>query len=65
MMLGLNHPMGPLRLADYVGLDVALATIETLHKAFGDKYEPCPLLVEMVKSGNLGMKTGRGFYEYR
>ena len=65
MMLGLNHPMGPLRLADYVGLDIALATVETLHKAFGDKYKPCPLLVEMVKSGNLGMKTGKGFYEYR
>ena len=65
MMLGLNHPMGPLRLADYVGLDIALATIETLHKAFGDKYKPCPLLVEMVKSGNLGIKTGKGFYEYR
>jgi len=65
MMLGLNHPMGPLRLADYVGLDIGLATIETLHKAFGDKYKPCPLLVEMVKSGNLGIKTGKGFYEYR
>jgi len=65
MMLGLNHPMGPLRLADYVGLDIGLATIETLHKAFGDKYKPCPLLVELVKSGNLGIKTGKGFYEYR
>jgi len=65
MMLGMNLPMGPLRLADYVGLDVALATVETLHKSFGEKYKPCPLLVEMVKSGNLGMKTGKGFYEYR
>jgi len=65
MMLGMNLPMGPLRLADYVGLDIALATVETLHKAFGEKYKPCPLLVEMVKSGNLGMKTGKGFYEYR
>ena len=65
MMLGMNLPMGPLRLADYVGLDIALATVETLHKSLGEKYKPCPLLVEMVKSGNLGMKTGKGFYEYR
>ena len=65
MMLGMNLPMGPLRLADYVGLDIALATVETLHKALGEKYKPCPLLVEMVKSGNLGMKTGKGFYDYR
>jgi len=65
MMLGMNLPMGPLRLADYFGLDIALATIETLHKALGEKYKPCPLLVEMVKSGSLGMKTGKGFYEYR
>jgi len=64
MVLGTNMPMGPLRLADYVGLDIALATIETLHKAFGEKYKPCPLLVEKVKAGQLGMKTGKGFYEY-
>ncbi len=64
MVLGTNMPMGPLRLADYVGLDIALATIETLYKAFGDKYKPCPLLVEKVKAGHLGMKTGKGFYEY-
>jgi 3-hydroxybutyryl-CoA dehydrogenase len=64
MMLGMNLPMGPLRLADYVGLDIALATVETLHKAFGEKYKPCPLLVELAKSGKLGMKTGKGFYEY-
>jgi len=64
MVLGTNMPMGPLRLADYVGLDIALALIETLHKAFGDKYNPCPLLVEKVKAGHLGMKTGKGFYEY-
>lgn len=64
MVLGTNMPMGPLRLADYVGLDIALALIETLHKAFGDKYKPCPLLVEKVKAGHLGMKTGKGFYEY-
>jgi len=64
MVLGTNMPMGPLRLADYVGLDVALALIETLHKAFGDKYKPCPLLVEKVKAGQLGMKSGKGFYEY-
>lgn len=64
MVLGTNMPMGPLRLADYVGLDIALALIETLHKALGDKYKPCPLLVEKVKAGHLGMKTGKGFYEY-
>jgi len=64
MVLGTNMPMGPLRLADYVGLDIALALIETLHKAFGDKYRPCPLLVEKVRAGHLGMKTGKGFYEY-
>jgi len=64
MVLGTNMPMGPLRLADYVGLDIALATIETLHKAFGEKYKPCSLLVEKVKAGHLGMKTGKGFYEY-
>jgi len=64
MVLGTNLPMGPLRLADYVGLDIALATIETLHTAFGEKYKPCPLLVEKVKAGHLGMKAGKGFYEY-
>ncbi|MDQ7825486.1 MAG: 3-hydroxyacyl-CoA dehydrogenase NAD-binding domain-containing protein [Candidatus Eremiobacteraeota bacterium] len=65
MKLGMNHPMGPLSLADYVGLDVVLAAMETLYKGFGDsKYRPCPLLVKMVKAGFLGKKSGRGFYEY-
>lgn len=64
LMLGTNLPMGPLRLADFVGLDVALVTIETLYRAYGDKYKPCPLLVEKVRAGQLGMKTGKGFYEY-
>jgi 3-hydroxybutyryl-CoA dehydrogenase len=63
--LGLAHPMGPLTLADLIGLDVCLAIMEVLYKGFGDeKYKPCSLLVEMVKAGNLGRKTGKGFYEY-
>jgi 3-hydroxybutyryl-CoA dehydrogenase len=65
MKLGMNHPMGPLTLADLIGLDVCLHTIEVLHRGLGDdKYRPCPLLRRMVQAGRLGRKTGRGFYEY-
>jgi 3-hydroxybutyryl-CoA dehydrogenase len=65
MKLGMNHPMGPLRLADLIGLDVCLAIMEVLQNGLGDsKYRPCPLLRRMVAAGNLGRKTGRGFYEY-
>jgi 3-hydroxybutyryl-CoA dehydrogenase len=65
MKLGMNHPMGPLQLADLIGLDTCLAIMEVLHTGFGDsKYRPCPLLRKMVKAGWLGRKTGRGFYEY-
>jgi 3-hydroxybutyryl-CoA dehydrogenase len=63
--LGANHPMGPLALADLIGLDVCLAILRTLHEGFGEpKYGPCPLLVRMVEAGFLGRKTGRGFYTY-
>ena len=66
MKLGMNHPMGPLTLADFIGLDVCLAILRVLEQGFGDpKYRPCPLLVKMVDAGWLGRKTGRGFYEYR
>jgi len=62
---GLNHPMGPLTLADFIGLDVCLAILEVLHEGLGDpKYRPCPLLKRMVAAGHLGRKSGRGFYEY-
>lgn len=65
MKLGMAHPMGPLQLADFIGLDVCLAILEVLHDGFGNpKYAPCPLLVNMVAAGNLGAKTGRGFYDY-
>jgi 3-hydroxybutyryl-CoA dehydrogenase len=63
--LGLNHPMGPLTLADMIGLDICLNVLEVMHKGLGDdKYRPCPLLRKMVAAGHLGRKTGRGFYEY-
>ena len=65
MKLGMNHPMGPLTLADFIGLDVCLNVLEVLHRGFGDpKYRPCPLLVKMVDAGYLGRKSGKGFYEY-
>ena len=65
MKLGMNHPMGPLALADLIGLDTCLAIMEVLYKGFGDsKYRPCPLLRKYVDSGYLGKKTGRGFYKY-
>lgn len=65
MKLGMNHPMGPLTLADFIGLDTCLYIMETLHKGFGDdKYRPCPLLRKYVAAGWLGKKSGRGFYVY-
>jgi len=66
MRLGMNHPMGPLELADFIGLDTCLAIMTVLEKGFGDsKYRPCPLLRKMVRAGYLGKKSGRGFYDYR
>ncbi|NJL58957.1 MAG: 3-hydroxybutyryl-CoA dehydrogenase [Desulfobacteraceae bacterium] len=66
MKLGMNHPMGPLELADLIGLDTCLAIMETLYNGFKDsKYRPCPLLRKYVEAGWLGRKTGRGFYEYK
>ena len=65
MKLGMAHPMGPLALADFIGLDVCLAILEVLHRGLGDdKYRACPLLKKMVAAGDLGRKTGRGFYQY-
>jgi 3-hydroxybutyryl-CoA dehydrogenase len=65
MKLGMNHPIGPLALADLIGLDTCLHIMEVLHKGFGDsKYRPCPLLRRYVAAGRLGRKSGRGFYEY-
>ncbi len=65
MKLGMAHPMGPLQLADFIGLDVCLSILQVLHTGFGNpKYAPCPLLVNMVTAGKLGIKTGEGFYQY-
>lgn len=66
MKLGMNHPMGPLQLADFIGLDTVLYIMEILHEGYGDsKYRPCPLLRQYVKAGWLGKKVGKGFYEYK
>jgi 3-hydroxybutyryl-CoA dehydrogenase len=65
MTLGMNHPMGPLKLADFIGLDVCLAILNVLHDGLGDpKYRACPLLRRMVAAGQLGRKSGQGFYSY-
>jgi 3-hydroxybutyryl-CoA dehydrogenase len=65
MKLGMNHPMGPLTLADFIGLDVVLSILDVMHSGFGDpKYRACPLLRQMVAAGHLGRKTGQGFYSY-
>ena len=65
MKLGMAHPMGPLQLADFIGLDVCLAILRVLHEGMGNpKYAPCPLLVNMVTAGKMGRKSGEGFYTY-
>jgi 3-hydroxybutyryl-CoA dehydrogenase len=65
MRLGMAHPMGPLQLADFIGLDVCLAVLRVLHDGLGNpKYAPCPLLINMVTAGHLGVKSGNGFYKY-
>ena len=65
MILGMSHPMGPLHLADFIGLDVCLSILEVMYNGFeNDKYKACSLLVDMVKNGNLGIKSGKGFYDY-
>jgi 3-hydroxybutyryl-CoA dehydrogenase len=65
MKLGMAHPMGPLQLADFIGLDVCLSILQVLHQGFGNpKYAPCPLLVNMVTAGYLGVKSGEGFYKH-
>jgi 3-hydroxybutyryl-CoA dehydrogenase len=65
MMLGMAHPMGPLQLADFIGLDVCLSILEVMYEGFKNpKYAPCPLLVNMVRAGKLGVKSGEGFYDY-
>ena len=64
MKMGANHPMGPLELADLVGLDTVLSVMKILNEAFGSRYHPCPLLTKYVEAGHLGVKTGRGFYDY-
>ena len=66
MKLGMAHPMGPLQLADFIGLDVCLSILKVLFEGFGNpKYAPCPLLINMVTAGKLGVKTGEGFYVYK
>ncbi len=64
MKMGANHPMGPIELADLVGLDTVLSVMKVLNEAFGSRYQPCPLLTKYVEAGHLGLKTGRGFYDY-
>jgi 3-hydroxybutyryl-CoA dehydrogenase len=65
MKLGCNQPIGPIALMDLIGLDTVLAIMETFYAEFGDsKYRPCPLIKQMVRAGNLGRKTGKGFYDY-
>ena len=65
MKLGMGHPMGPLQLADFIGLDICLSILEVMYKGFcKEKYVPSPLLVKMVDAGKLGVKSGEGFYDY-